>query len=149
VAGDETPRALQTRARLMPLVQTLRVLDADGRVMAGSDTGRPSDSPGFFPGLDTLETDGLSLSRPFADPNGKGELITLAIRFAGPRTAKGGWILAAMPAGALLGALGANLVALQTVRRYEVKVLVSRVTRVLAKPLQRTSVARALAEILR
>jgi len=105
----EATQALHTRAGLMPLVQTLWVVSAGGQVIAASDASRMPDPAAFFPGLEALQRDGLALSRPFADASAQEADVALAIRYAGPRKTAGGWILAAMPAGALLGALGAAL----------------------------------------
>ena len=105
----EATQALHTRAGLMPLVQTLWVVSAGGQVIAASDASRMPDPAAFLPGLEALQRDGLALSRPFADASAQEADVALAIRYAGPRKTAGGWILAAMPAGALLGALGAAL----------------------------------------
>jgi signal transduction histidine kinase len=127
VRESATP-ALRTRAELMPLVQTLWVLNAEGQVIAGSGHSAAPELASFFPQLGALQRDGLSLSRAFADPEtgagrgagGAGESVALALRFAGPH-AGGGWIVAAMPSRALLGALGAALPAsdarMQVLRR--------------------------------
>ena len=114
LAHGEAAQALNTRAGLMPLVRTLWVLNANGQVLAASDTSRMPDPVSFFPALDALEPDGISLSRPAAEAHGQGEFIALAIRHAGPGQSGGGWLVAALPTGALLGALGTALPAADT-----------------------------------
>ena len=106
-------RALQSRAALMPLVQALWVLDARGQVIARSDTTAPPALASFAPRLDTLAGDGLALSHgdsALADATADRQRaqIALAIRQSAAQPS-GGWIVAALPAHALLGALGAAL----------------------------------------
>jgi signal transduction histidine kinase len=108
----QATQALNTRAGLMPLVRTLWVLDANGKVIAASDPSPVPEPASFFPALTTLEAEGFSLSRPVAGAGGAegaGESIALAIRCTASRQAPAGWLVAAMPSSALLGALGAAL----------------------------------------
>ena len=102
-------RELRTRAELMPLVETLWLVDADGSVVAASEPGRAPSLSSFAPALSTLAPAGTAISRPFAGSDGRGPFVALAMRFdAGPGGARG-WILAAMPARALLGAFSAAM----------------------------------------
>ena len=107
-----TSLPLQTRAGLMPLVQDLWVLDGSGRVVASTSPHPAPASTGFLPALATLERDLPALS-PATTPHGTGaaaraEALALALRSAAP-TPGGGWLVATVPAQALLGALGAAL----------------------------------------
>ncbi len=109
IAGAAARRALRTRADLMPLVDHLWLLDRSGRLLSAS-----SDSPlpallGFAPALAELSNVGIAVSRPFEDPQSKTMLVALAIRFGSAQghAAAGGWIVAGMPAQALLGAFSA------------------------------------------
>jgi signal transduction histidine kinase len=107
--GSDATRALRTRSELMPLVRTLWLVDGSGRVIGASDATAVPDLSTFSPALDTLNADALSLSRPFVDANNQEALVALAMRMQERSGAAGGWILAAMPANALLGAFGAAL----------------------------------------
>ncbi|KQV78907.1 sensor histidine kinase [Rhizobacter sp. Root1221] len=109
VSGDDASRSLHVRAGLMPLVQTLWLVDRQGRVMAASDATPAPDLSTFSPPLDKLPADAASLSRPFGDVHGKGALVAMAIPFEAGAGTAGGWMLAAMPASTLLGAFGAAL----------------------------------------
>ncbi len=109
VSGDDASRSLHVRAGLMPLVQTLWLVDRQGQVMASSDATPAPDLSTFSPPLDKLPADAASLSRPFGDVHGKGALVAMAIPFEAGAGKVGGWILAAMPASTLLGAFGAAL----------------------------------------
>jgi signal transduction histidine kinase/CheY-like chemotaxis protein len=104
--------ALQTRAALMPLVQTVWVLDAQGGVIASSDDESPPAAADFVPSLATLQRDGLALGRsiqgPVAGTNGRVDRVALAVPFAVPR-GRSGWVVSAMPSAALLGSLGGAL----------------------------------------
>jgi signal transduction histidine kinase/ActR/RegA family two-component response regulator len=112
LSGEVATQSLQTRADLMPLVEALWVLNTSGQVIAGSKKHAPPEATSFVPELGSLERGGLSMSRAFSGPNettnGSASLVALAIRFTGPPQG-GGWIVAAVPASALLGALGAAL----------------------------------------
>jgi signal transduction histidine kinase len=109
VSGREATLSLHTRADLMPLVQTLWLMDRGGRVIAASDATPAPDPATFFPPLEALGENATSLSRPFGELNGKDALVALAMRFENAPGSAGGWILAAMPASTLLGAFGAAL----------------------------------------
>ena len=97
-------RALQTRAGLMPLVRTLWLVDRDGRVLAASDAAPAPELESFLPALDRLGEDATAVSRPFMDAVAHESLVALAVRLPSTTGHAGGWILAAIPAEALLGA---------------------------------------------
>ena len=107
--GDDATRSLHADADLMPLVSTLWLVDRSGRAIAASDSTPAPQLRSFSPALDALGPDAISVSRPFADNGASGPLVALAIRFDDAPGTTGGWILAAMPASTLLGALGATL----------------------------------------
>ena len=107
--GSDATRSLHTRAELMPLVRTLWLVDGGGWVIGASDATAVPALSLFSPALDSLDTDATALSRPFVDMNNQEALVALAMRTQDRPGAAGGWILAAMPAGALLGAFGAAL----------------------------------------
>jgi len=109
LTGADATRALHTRVDLMPLIQTLWVVDRSGRVVAASDATPAPDLTTFAPALDTLPADSTALSRPFADIGRQKTLVALAMRFHDAPGTDGGWILAAMPANTLLGAFSAAL----------------------------------------
>ena len=107
VASAEAKRALQIRARLMPLVRKLWVVDSSGRVLAASDASPAPLLSSFSPALDRLGGDAIAISTPFADSASIGHRATVAVamRFVNSPVATGsGWIVAALPANALLGA---------------------------------------------
>jgi signal transduction histidine kinase len=120
-APRDATRALRTRADLMPLVSTLWLVDGEGRVIAGSDATPPPALADFAPALPQLGDDAVAVSRPFSravagvGAIGPQRMVGLAMRLRpAPRTAgaeggAAGWILAAMPAGVLLGAFTAAL----------------------------------------
>jgi len=108
--GDDAMQALRVRARLMPLVQTVWLVDRGGQVIAASDATPLPDLRSFAPSLDGLPADAVSMSRPFVDPQqGKEPLIALAVPLQDIPGHSGGWLLGAMPAKSLLGAFRAAL----------------------------------------
>jgi len=112
LAGTAATQALQTRASLMPLVEMLWLVDRDGRVIAASGTTPAPVLPSFDPGLGTLPAEAMALSQPFVGAGGHDTLVALAIGLAdvpGPAGLSRGWILAALPANALLGAFSAAM----------------------------------------
>ena len=109
VKGNDATQALHVRARLMPLVQTIWLVDRSGQVIAASDGTPLPDLRSFVPPLDGLPADGVSMSRPFVDPQDKEALIALAVPLQDIPANSGGWILGAMPAKSLLGAFSAAL----------------------------------------
>lgn len=102
-----TASALRTRADLMPWIQTLWLVDRDGRVLGASDSTPVPALASFLPALDSLAPDATSVSRSFIDLRTQKPLVALAISFAAEPATSGGWILAAMPATTLLGAFSA------------------------------------------
>jgi signal transduction histidine kinase len=116
LAGPEATRALRTRADLMPMVNTLWLLDREGRLIAGSAALPAPALAAFAPESQPPGADAVAVSRPFADAAGatdasrRDALVGLALRFHGPPgAAAAGWIVAALPASALLGAFNAAL----------------------------------------
>ena len=107
VADGDATLALRTRADLMPLVETLWLVDVDGRLIAASDETPAPALTTFAPKLDAMLLDTPAVSRPFSDASKQGTLVALAIRFPDAPGTKGGWILAGMPAKVLLGAFNA------------------------------------------
>ncbi|MBS7777217.1 ATP-binding protein [Acidovorax sp. CCYZU-2555] len=107
--GGDARQALRTRAALMPLVDTLWLLDDSGRTIAASDQTPAPDLSVFHPSPGTLAEGAAALSRPFDGPGDKGPLIAMAVRFPGTAYAPSGWILAGMQASALLGAFSSAI----------------------------------------
>ncbi len=107
--GGDARQALRTRAALMPLVDTLWLLDDSGRTIAASDQTPAPHLSVFHPSPGTLAEGAAALSRPFEGPGDKGPLIAMAVRFPGTAYAPSGWILAGMQASALLGAFSSAI----------------------------------------
>jgi len=99
--------ALKTRADLMPLIRSLWLVDAEGRLLAASD-GSAVPALQAFSRLPPGSTDlsALGISRPVPDGPSGGELIVLAMRFSSPRAQLEGFILAGIPSELLLGSFG-------------------------------------------
>lgn len=106
LAGEGAERDLRTRANLLPLVRTLWLAGPDFRLLGASDKASLPDGATFSPALDTLSPGTLSWSGPFGSREGE-TLVALALRFPGTPRQPEGWIVAAIPSGALLGAFGA------------------------------------------
>ena len=102
--GAPAERALRTRTELMAMVDTLSLVDRDGQLLAASNPSPAPDLASFSPRLQQLDPDAVAVSRPFTDPRTHTVLVTMAVPFARPAGAPGGWIFATMPAEALLGA---------------------------------------------
>ncbi len=102
-------RSLLTRAELMPMVDTLWLVGAEGQVVAASAAAPPPDLRAFAPDLGSLPAEAMAMSRPFAMAGRHEALVALALRFQGGPAAHGGWIVAALPASTLLGAFGAAI----------------------------------------
>ena len=105
--GDDATRTLHSRADVMPLVQTLWLVDTRGKVIAASDAAPAPDLSSFLPAPDRMSADAVALSRPFVDAASQEPQVALAMRFQGAPPAATGWIVAAMPARTLLGAFSA------------------------------------------
>lgn len=100
-------QALRTRADLMPLVHHLWLVDRGGQVLAASDA-TPAPELAALALATAQQVDSVAaLSRPFADGSTHDMLVALGIRFDGAPGTPSGWILAALPANALLGAFSA------------------------------------------
>ncbi len=112
VAGAEAQRALRTRAELMPLVQTLWLIDQQGRLLVASDAIAAPALSSFAPDPQRLSGGEVAVSRPFvaakegtkADVKIPELLVALCVRFDGAQGHAAGWIVAAIPANALRGA---------------------------------------------
>jgi len=107
LTGSDAVQALQTSARLMPLIDALWLIDPDGRLLAASEPIALPDMTSFSPGLRDLDDGATAVSRPFTDPSAHEMSLALALRFHGPPGGTSGWILARLPASALLGAFSA------------------------------------------
>jgi len=107
--GGDVRQALRTRAGLMPLVDTLWLLDDGGRTIAASDPTPAPDLSLLHPSPDTLAAGATALSRPFAGPDHKSPRIAMAVRFPGTAHAPSGWLVAGMQASALLGAFSSAI----------------------------------------
>jgi signal transduction histidine kinase/CheY-like chemotaxis protein len=104
VSSPESRQALQTRADLMPLVRSLWLVDREGRTMLTSSAASAPPLSTFAPALDDLTDDAMAVSRPFVDGKTEQALVAFAVRFTNVPGVRGGWIVASMPAPALLGA---------------------------------------------
>ncbi len=102
--GIEAERALRVRAELMPMVRTLWLVGEDGRLLSSSDPTPLPHLASFAPDLNRLADGAIAVSRPSMDLKTQTPLVTLAVRFASAPNTQGGWVMAAMPASALLGA---------------------------------------------
>ena len=97
---------LRSRARLMPPVQRLWLLDGDGRVTASSDATPPPARTAFMPALEALQGDGMSLSSPFKEADTEEVQVALALPLRSSPGEHGGWVMATLPARSLLGSFG-------------------------------------------
>ncbi len=112
ISGVDAPELLRTRADLMPLVDTLWILDRRGRLLIGSGASQPPMLASFAPALDSLPGGVLSVARPFEDEVSHANLLALAVSFAAaPGAPDGGWIVGAIPSAALLGAFASAALA--------------------------------------
>ena len=106
-SGADAQLALQTRVKLMPLVQTLWLLGDGGQLIAGSDTSSAPEPASFLPALAGLAVDDIAISRPFRVDALPEAGVALAVRFRAAPGIGDGWIVAALPATGLLGAFSA------------------------------------------
>ncbi|MGS0758885.1 hypothetical protein ACVBEH_31505, partial [Roseateles sp. GG27B] len=65
VNGAEAERALRTRAALMPLVQTLWLVDGSGHLLSATDATPAPDLVSLLPQPLVLAEGGTAISRPF------------------------------------------------------------------------------------
>jgi signal transduction histidine kinase len=110
--GPELDAELERRALLMPLVSTLWLLDGEARPYAASAALPPPVLARFYPAPEQQASDAgrpSSLSQPFVDPATGQTLVGLAARLPAHPGMAARWVLAALPADALLGAFGAAL----------------------------------------
>ena len=107
INGKPAEQALRTRADLMPLVQVLWLVAADGHAISASDETRLPELTSFAPPLEVLADKTMALSRPFIGPGASEPLVAVAVRLDKANYGADGWIVAAMPAASLLGAFTA------------------------------------------
>jgi signal transduction histidine kinase len=98
-------RALETRAELMAAITNLWLVGRGGRVIASSDAAAATPALAqFAPPLEQIPQDAMAVSRPFTDATTGITMVALAVTYADAASAKAGWVLASMPAQAMLGA---------------------------------------------
>ena len=105
--GEDAARALQTRAELMPLVQTIWLVAEDGRVVLASDATPTPSLGSFHPVLAGIPEATTAISRPFTDGSGSETRVALAIRAPADPGLGVRWVLAALPAEDLRGSFSA------------------------------------------
>lgn len=103
---EEVSARLRRRVELMPMAQTLWLLDRHGAGVAGSDSIGFPEAESFRPALKPAGIDGLAFSPPFQDSHAAHPLVAIA---SSVDTARFGWVVAGVPADALLGAFQAAL----------------------------------------
>jgi signal transduction histidine kinase/ActR/RegA family two-component response regulator len=91
----------------MPLVDYLWLVDSEGRRISSSHDAPPPALASFNPLPADLPANAIAVSNPFRTSKGGPPLVALAMRLDGVPSARGGWILAALPASDLLGAFTA------------------------------------------
>jgi signal transduction histidine kinase len=97
-------RALQTRAQLMAMIGNIWLVDPQGRVLAASGPAQAPALSQFSAALEHLPDLAVAVSRPFSPADSGPPLVALAMRLAARKGTPQGWMLASMPAQALLGA---------------------------------------------
>lgn len=112
LSGDRARQTLSARTSLMPLVRSLWLMDSTGRVFAASDETIAPHLVALHPAPHRQGDGTVSLGASFNNAGADGPLVSMAIPFALRRAPPGasegsGWILAAIPTHALLGAFGA------------------------------------------
>lgn len=108
VSDPHAMTALRTRAALMPLVRSLWLVNPAGQVLASSGAERAPALATLAPAtVQPADGAAAALSSPFVDGSTHQMQVALGIRFQGAADTPGGWILAALPASALLGAFNA------------------------------------------
>jgi signal transduction histidine kinase len=103
--GADAGRRLRTRADLLPLVQSLWIVDRQGALLAASGAAPPPPLATFEPGLARLAPGRTAISAVFGAAGAEPQ-VALALPFTGAGGTSG-WVLAALPARALLGAFSA------------------------------------------
>jgi signal transduction histidine kinase/CheY-like chemotaxis protein len=106
-ASEEAAAQLHRRASLIPLLRTLWIVDRSGRVLAASTPAAVPAVEAFHPAARDGEADAARVSEPYADLASHETSVAVALRFVGPDGAFGGWVVAQLPAGGLLGAFPA------------------------------------------
>lgn len=102
MTGPDAEQALRTHTELMTMVRALWLVDSQGRVLAASTDMPLPDQPDFFPPLAKLDDEGTAIGRSHQEKNRSTTAVTLAAPF---HTAQHrGWLYAALPSNALLGA---------------------------------------------
>jgi signal transduction histidine kinase len=103
--GAAGTQALRTRADLLPLVTSLWLVDGAGAVVAASDAEPAPALSSFAPALVPGGT-AIAISAPFAR-KGTAPRVAVGLPLEAGAGRPGGWIVAAIPATALLGAFSA------------------------------------------
>ena len=103
LTGTEAERVLHLQTKFMPVVKALWLIDGDGRLLAASNNTNAPDLLSFSTALSQLDENQTIISRPFEGMAGRESLVALAVRLGAENDFLHGWILAAMPAKALLG----------------------------------------------
>lgn len=102
--GAQAPESLQTRADLMPMVDTLWLVDAAHRQLSASNISTPPASNSFSPPLSQLRASEIAISAPFVSGAAHEMKVAVAMRIGGHTPQADGWIIAGLPANDLLGA---------------------------------------------
>lgn len=105
-AGADSGQSLRIRASLMPQVQTMWLVNEQGKVLSASDQTPLPKLDSFAPALSSPSEDNVPISRPFAGVVEDKKRVALAVPFEVKGTK--GWIIAALPDSALLGAFSAS-----------------------------------------
>jgi signal transduction histidine kinase/CheY-like chemotaxis protein len=106
---ESAARTLKTRVGLMPLVQSLWVIDDRGEALTTLQPLPHPDPASFHPPLASTPKDVLSLSRPFDGGGGEQDLLAFAVRYSVGQQGTSGWIIASAPNASLVGAIGGAL----------------------------------------
>jgi signal transduction histidine kinase len=104
VTGADAETGLRTRAVLIAFITEIWLVDRGGHVLAGSHAISAPALSEFSPALDRVSEGAMAIIRPFPNTLTQAPMVALAVHFVSLRGAHEGWILAAMPANALLGA---------------------------------------------
>jgi signal transduction histidine kinase/ActR/RegA family two-component response regulator len=105
----DSRRTLKTRADLMPLVETLWLVDENWAPVASSDSTPPPPPSVLGSGRARPGGEAMVVGRTFrAGPPGESRVM-LALRYEAPAERAAGWIVAAVPESALLGSFGTGV----------------------------------------